>query len=108
MATNPTGDRKRFARRERHGILTGLLAGGLLGTLIGAVIGSAGFHAGSAEMWAATLGGCIFGVGVGAFAGGLSRLDSPPPGREPSEEEDPLRRPGLTRDEHDPGAGGSR
>jgi predicted phage tail protein len=103
-----TRDRQRFARRGRHGVLAGLVAGGLLGAVVGALIGGVGFQAGSAAMWAATLGGCIFGAGVGAFAGGLSRLDSPPPGRESSEEEDPLRRPGLTRDEHDRGAGGSR
>jgi hypothetical protein len=103
-----TRDRQRFAQRGRHGILTGLLVGGLLGAVIGGVIGAIGFHAGSAAMWGAALGGCIFGAGVGAFAGGLSRLDSPPPGREPAEPGDPLRRPGLTRDEHGPDDEGSR
>jgi hypothetical protein len=103
-----TGDRRRFAARERHGILTGLLVGGLLGAVIGGVIGAIGWHAGSTAMWAATLGGCIFGAGVGTFAGGLSRLDSPPPGREPAEPGDPLRRPGLTRDEHGPDGEGQQ
>jgi hypothetical protein len=97
---DPARDRQRIAERGRHGIIAGLLVGGVLGALVGAVIGSVGFHAGSTAMWAAVLGGFIFGAGVGTFAGGLSRLDSPPPGREPAEAEEPLRRPGLIRDEH--------
>jgi hypothetical protein len=43
----------------------------------------------------------IFGGLAGAFIGGMSRLEDPPPGQEPGVRERPLDRPGLTHDEQD-------
>jgi len=104
-AERPTSGPQPVAERGRHGVLLGLLVGAVLGALVGAGVGSIGFDAGSPAMWGAVLGGIIFGAGVGAFAGGLSRLDSPPPGQEAGEDEEPLGRPGFTRDENEGEAG---
>jgi hypothetical protein len=51
-------------------------------------------------MWAAVVAGVIFGVVLGAFEGGMATLESPEPGREPSQTARPVRdMPDLTRSE---------
>jgi MFS family permease len=61
----------------------GLLIGGALGAVIGAVLG--GIIYGFLSGWELVflLVGLIFGAGIGAFAAGISSLDSPAPGDEP-------------------------
>jgi len=51
-------------------------------------------------MWLAVIAAAIFFGAVGALVGGMSSLESPDPGTEPSQFKDPVREPpGLTQTE---------
>jgi hypothetical protein len=76
----------------------GLILGGAAGVAVGLLIGSSAFS-GAAALAASALGGGIFGSGVGALIGGMSKLEDPPPGEEPGVRDQPLERPGLTHAE---------
>ena len=66
-----------------------------MGALIGAAFGGSG-----ATVIAGGV-GALFGLVVGLLAGGYGSLESPQPGREPSETERPVAdRPQLTSEEH--------
>jgi hypothetical protein len=89
----------RFERRWRRGIATGAGVGLAVGLLVGLTIG--GLWANGTAFWMALVGCTIAGLGIGAFIGGLSRLESPQPGAEPSQVARPVRdQPDLTTDEH--------
>ena len=98
----PSAEYRREARFERRwgrgiavGAAIGLAAGLVAGTAIGLVAG------GGTVMWMTIVACAIAGVGVGAFVGGMSRLESPQPGEEPSEVARPVMdQPELTKEEH--------
>jgi hypothetical protein len=90
----------RAVARWEGGLTVGLILGGVAGVLLGLLIGTLAFSR-DAATFAAALGGGIFGSVVGAFIGGMSRLEDPPPGREPAVREQPIDRPGLTHDERE-------
>jgi hypothetical protein len=103
MATDGSSSGRREERavsRWRGGIALGLIIGAAIGAAVGLVFGWIAFDGGRA-LWASAVGGAIFGGLVGAFIGGMSRLEDPPPGQEPGVREHPLDRPGLTHDERD-------
>ncbi len=103
MATDGSTSDPREERpvsRWRGGIALGLIIGAAIGAAVGLVIGSIAFDGGRA-LWVSAGGGMIFGGLTGAFIGGMSRLEDPPPGQEPGLRERPLDRPGLTHDEQE-------
>ncbi len=80
----------------RLGIGAGL--GAILGAMMGTTWGLMVYRPGSLAMWGVLLASTMFLSGVGALAGGMSGLESPDPGKEPSQYDDPVREPsGLTR-----------
>ena len=91
---------ERAVSRWRGGLALGLIIGAAIGAAVGLVVGSIAFDGGAA-LWVSAAAGVIFGALVGAFIGGMSRLEDPPPGQEPGVRERPLDRPGLTHDEQD-------
>jgi hypothetical protein len=101
MRRRETRAEGRFRGRWRRGIAVGAFVGLAAGTVAGLLIGVIAFEPGGTGFWMAAVGAAIFGLGVGAFVGGLSRLESPQPGREPSEVDRPIRdEPALTKEEH--------
>jgi hypothetical protein len=92
--------RKRLGKR----LIGGLLVGVALGIGIGIVVGSTVYRAGSSAMWAVIIAAAVFAGTIGAFLGGMASLESPDPGLEPSQFDDPLKDPqGLISEEHDEG-----
>ncbi len=80
----------------------GALIGGAACGLVGLVIGLIVYRPGSTVMWVTFLGAGFFGALAGALAGGMSALESPDPGEEPSQFERPVSdSSGLTTEEHD-------
>lgn len=77
----------------------GLLAGAAIGAVVGLVAGLLWFPERIATVATAVLGGVIVGLALGAFWAGMSRLESPQPGLEPSQTDDPWRDEGLTTEE---------
>jgi hypothetical protein len=87
-----------FRHRWRRGILVGAGLGLAVGLVVGIVTGS--IVGGERAFWMATVACAVAGIGVGSFVGGLSRLESPRPGAEPTEVARPvLDEPNLTKDE---------
>jgi hypothetical protein len=104
-----------FRRRLGRGIVTGLGAGIVGGAALGIVAGLICCNPPGRAFWMAVVAFVIAGVGVGTFVGGLSRLESPDPGSEPSDVTRPIKdEPALTKEEgsvspdaqEDPRAGG--
>jgi ribose/xylose/arabinose/galactoside ABC-type transport system permease subunit len=81
---------RRLERRTGRRVVLGLIVGAAIGAVVGAVAGSIVSDVGTPTMWAITIGGAIFGGGIAAFWSGMSGLESPRPGREPSTTRDPL------------------
>jgi hypothetical protein len=89
-----------FRRRLSRGILTGLAAGLAAGAALGIAVGLFCCHAPSRGFWITVVASIVAGLGVGTFVGGLSRLESPDPGSEPSDVARPIRDEGsLTKEE---------
>jgi hypothetical protein len=94
---------RRHVRRWMSRTAIGGLCGAAFGALSGGVIGSIPYRAGSLAMWLAVIAAAIFFGAVGALVGGMSSLESPDPGTEPSQFDDPVREPGgLTQTEEPP------
>jgi hypothetical protein len=96
---------RRHARRwvTRTGL--GAAIGGSIGLVVGLIWGSIAYRVGSLAMWAVVASCAIFLGILGAFVGGMSGLESPDPGREPSQVDEPLGEPGdLTGPERGSGA----
>ncbi len=86
---------KRLGRNLFRGIAFGILIGLVTGVVLGAIVGGSG-----PRFWMVLLSCVVFAGGIGALVGGYGSLESPKPGREPSDTERPFRdRPELTRDE---------
>src|SRR5919106_4020825 len=82
------GERQHTARSARS-----LSWGAVLGVIVGAAVGlgaGAAFLEG-VGVWAVALAVSVAGALLGAFWGGMSSLESPDPGAEPSETEHPIR-----------------
>jgi hypothetical protein len=91
------GERHHTARSARS-LGWGALLGAIGGAAIGFGAGYAFFE--GAGVWAVVLAVSIAGALLGAFWGGMSSLESPDPGTEPSETEHPIRDVAtLTHDE---------
>jgi len=71
-------------QRTRRGIALGALLGAAIGAVAGIVAGSAIDGWGSTAMWGWTVFGVIGGIGLGFFFGGMSSLDDPRHGDEPT------------------------
>jgi predicted lipid-binding transport protein (Tim44 family) len=93
--------RRRMPRNLIVGTIVGAVAGAILGGIVGVAIGG--------------LGGAIVGLLVGGFfaaccgalVGGYGSLESPQPGREPSQTDHPIADvPEMTTEEH-PGTHGT-
>lgn len=79
-----------------------LIAGPLAGLAIGAVIAAIVFGAWGRGAFMTLVGGAIAGTLLALLWGGYSSLESPDPGREPSDTQRPVAdRPEPTREEHD-------
>ena len=104
MATDGSTSERREERavsRWGGGIVLGLIIGAVIGAAVGLVFRSHSAAAARCGRRRSAVGGAIFGGIAGAFIGGMSRLEDPPPGQEPGVRERPLHRPGLTHDEQD-------
>lgn len=99
------GSEHRHARRWVTRIGLGAAIGGSLGFVLGLIWGSIAYRVGSPAMWA-VVGACAIFLGVlGGFVGGMSGLESPDPGHEPSQVDEPLEEPrDLTGRERGSGA----
>ena len=93
-------------QRRLHGrvgkrLLLGALIGTVVGATIGAVVGAIWFQRAGAIVTSA-LAGAIFGVGVAMLISGYSSLESPDPGKEPSDTQRPIAdRPEPVREEYE-------
>ena len=90
----------RAGRRLGRGILLGLGIGALAGVAIGTILGATMGTGGATKFWTFFVGAFVACSAVGALVGSYSSLESPQPGREPSDTERPLRdTDGLTTEE---------
>jgi hypothetical protein len=88
-----------WSRVQRNAVIGGAVGAGI-GLVIGLIVGVIAFQRPGA-IGASALAGVI-GLGVlGAFWGLLGSLESPDPGNEPGEVDEPIRDvPELTREQH--------
>ena len=93
-------DEDRTWSRLQRNVVIGAGVGITIGVVVGLIVGAIAFQRTNAIV-ASALGGAI-GIGVlGAFWGVLGSLESPDPGNEPGQTNEPLRDvPELTREEH--------
>lgn len=89
---------RRTGERLPRRILAGTLIGAAVGALIGLVAGAVAYD-GTAVVACALAGALGLGL-LGSFIGGMSSLESPQPGNEPSERTEPLEETDLTSEEH--------
>jgi hypothetical protein len=90
---------ERFEPRLKGRLSAGLLLGVLVGGILGVVVGFLAFDGRGAAIVACGLGGIIAGLLYGALVGSFAGLESPDPGREPSQTAHPLSEPAI--DEED-------
>jgi hypothetical protein len=89
---------RRLSRRLLVGACIGFGACALIGLVVGLIV----YRPWSTVMWVTVIGAGFFGAAVGALTGGMSALESPDPGEEPSQFAHPVSDPdGLTRTERD-------
>jgi hypothetical protein len=107
-STDPVASRTEERRDSRHTsrLSRRLLVGACIGfaacALVGLIVGLIVYRPWSTVMWVTTIGAGFFGAAAGALTGGMSALESPDPGEEPSQFEHPVSDPtGLTRTEQD-------
>jgi hypothetical protein len=88
---------RRLTSRWASRVLIGGAVGAIVGALLGLVVGMVWDTLPNATV-ATVIAGAIFGMAVGAIPSGMSALESPDPGNEPSEVENPVMdRPEPTR-----------
>jgi hypothetical protein len=83
-------DEDRTWSRLQRNLVIGGIVGGTLGIVVGLVIGAIVFSRAGA-IAASALAGAIGIGGIGAFWGLLSGLESPDPGNEPGQVDEPIR-----------------
>jgi hypothetical protein len=81
-------DQRHVRRITRRGFL-GAVLGAMVGAGIGLIAGIANFGA-MVPVVACGLAGAVAGGGLGMFVGGMTGLESPEPGREPSRTNRPV------------------
>ena len=86
---------ERFERRLKGRLSAGLLLGVLIGGILGVVVGFLAFDGRGPAIVACGLGGVIAGLLYGALVGSFAGLESPDPGREPSDTPHPLSEPAI-------------
>lgn len=92
-------DEDRTWSRVQRNLVIGGAVGVVVGIVLGLIVGAVGFHRPGAIATAALAGAIGLG-GLGAFWGLLGSLESPDPGDEPGQVDEPLRDvPELTREE---------
>lgn len=89
----------RFLAGASHRIVLGIVLGVAIGAVVGLVVGLVWLPGNAGAVATASLGGVIVGAPLGAFWAGMSRLESPQPGLEPSQVGDPMRQEELTTEE---------
>jgi hypothetical protein len=93
------GDKEtRVSSRLGRGIGLGAIAGAIIGGVLGALLGAWAFDRVPAIAASAIAGAVGLGL-LGAFGGGMSGLESPDPGAEPSQRTHPLEDPELVSEE---------
>ena len=85
-------------RRTRRGIATGALIGAVVGAIAGTIAGGLIHGWGSAAMWGWTVFGLIGATGLGFFFGGMSSLEDPAQGDEPTPDAETRGDTGLPND----------
>jgi hypothetical protein len=92
-------DEDRAWSRLQRNLVIGAAVGAIVGVVVGLIIGAIVFQRPGA-IAASAIAGAIGIGGIGAFWGLLSALESPDPGNEPGQAENPIRDvPELTREE---------
>ena len=92
----------RIGNRLRGRLAVALVAGPLVGLAVGGLIAVLVFGSWGRGAFMTLVGGAIAGTLLALLWGGYSSLESPDPGREPSDTQHPVTdRPDLTREEHD-------
>ena len=90
---------ERFERRLKGRLSAGLLLGVLIGGVLGVIVGFLAFDGRGPAIVACGLGGVIAGLLYGALVGSFAGLESPDPGREPSDAPHPLSEPAIDTEE---------
>jgi hypothetical protein len=88
-----------FERRLKGRLSAGLFLGVLVGGILGVIVGILAFEGRGPAIVACGLGGVIAGLLYGTLVGSFAALESPDPGREPSDTPHPLSEPAI--DEQD-------
>jgi hypothetical protein len=91
-------DEDRTWSRVQRNLVIGAAVGATVGVVLGLIIGLIVFQRPGA-ITAAALAGAIGIGGLGAFWGLLGSLESPDPGQEPGQADEPLRDAALTSEE---------
>jgi hypothetical protein len=98
-----TPEQQRIRTRLGRRLLLGGAIGLACGLVVGALVGIWWFDRTGAVVTSG-IAGAIFGMAVGMLVAGYSALESPDPGKEPSDTERPIAdRTEPTREEHDDG-----
>ena len=85
----------RLARR----LVIGLIGGSLIGLVVGAALGATFFEPGGPRFVLSTVGAGVAGTLLGGLWAGYSSLESPEPGREPSDTRRPMSDAEFVREE---------
>lgn len=100
MVSDP--DTSRIGNRLRARLGVAFIVGPLVGLAVGGVVAAIVFGGWGRGAFMTLVGGAIAGTLLALLWGGYSSLESPDPGREPSDTQRPVAdRPELTREEHD-------
>jgi hypothetical protein len=100
-ARGETAPQARIRERLGFRLVTGGLIGGVVGLALGGVLGLILFERAGA-IWTSALAGGLFGCIVGMLILGYSSLESPDPGKEPSDTDRPIvDRPEAVREEQE-------
>ncbi len=95
----PQHPHERFEGRLKGRLSAGLLLGVLIGGILGVVVGFLAFDGRGPAIVACGLGGVIAGLLYGTLVGSFAGLESPDPGREPSDTSHPLSEPAIDEEE---------
>ena len=100
---------ERIASRFRRRLGLAVVIGPLLGLAIGAIVGWAVYEGQGGGMALSVVAGGVAGTILSLLWAGYSSLESPDPGREPSDTRHPIAdRPELTREESEEGPSDAR
>lgn len=93
---------RRIGSRLRGRLTVALFVGPLVGLAVAALVAAVAFESWGGGAIMVLLGGAVAGTLLALLLGGYSSLESPDPGREPSDTQRPVvDRPYLVREEND-------